>query len=330
MISLPLIASSPMLSKADAGLLVAIERAAQRAAHHRELQQVLGAAIHVRAQVEHLGETTAHVGQQGGDGRPVDGVEGLEHIARQGHQRAGIASRDANVGGGSSPSPALSCDIATRIDESRLRRSAPRSRHPSPTTSVARTSVQRGQPWAPAAPAPVPTSTRSACGWGVCLLWREYARHGRDDAGAATAFWEPPALPARRLAGVCPRIIIHGRTPKIPDIARQGRGRPLFQPPTEQLNDDDAAAACRFPTLLVHAERHHGDQEVCVAPVGRAEHSPRALRGDLAARSRPHGQGAWPGFGVQQGERVATLAGTAYRHMECTTPSRLRARCCTR
>ena len=39
------------------------------------------------------------LGRHGGDhGRPVDARQGLEQIARQGHQRAGVAGTDAGMG----------------------------------------------------------------------------------------------------------------------------------------------------------------------------------------------------------------------------------------
>jgi hypothetical protein len=47
--------------------------------------------------VEHGGVTVALVGHHGGDRRPVDAVERLEQVARNGHQRARVARRDAGL-----------------------------------------------------------------------------------------------------------------------------------------------------------------------------------------------------------------------------------------
>ena len=66
-------------------------------------------------------------------------------------------------------------------------------------------------------------------------------------------------------------------------------------------------------SLLVHAERHHGDQEVVSRRVEGDLH--RYTYRDAAARSRRMAN-ALAALGVQQGQRVATLAWNGYRHME--------------
>jgi hypothetical protein len=77
----------------------AVHGAHERAAQHRKLQQVFGRAVHVGAQVEHGGVAILAVGQDGGDGRAVDALDGLEQVARQRHQRARVARRHAHVRG---------------------------------------------------------------------------------------------------------------------------------------------------------------------------------------------------------------------------------------
>lgn len=66
-------------------------------------------------------------------------------------------------------------------------------------------------------------------------------------------------------------------------------------------------------SLIVHAERHHGEQEIVSRRVEGDIH--RTTYRELAARSRRMAN-ALTALGVQQGERVATLAWNGYRHME--------------
>lgn len=66
-------------------------------------------------------------------------------------------------------------------------------------------------------------------------------------------------------------------------------------------------------SLLVHAERHHGDQEVVSRRVEGDIH--RYTYRQLAARSRQLAK-ALAALGLAQGERVATLAWNGHRHME--------------
>ena len=66
-------------------------------------------------------------------------------------------------------------------------------------------------------------------------------------------------------------------------------------------------------TLLVHAERHHGDQEVVSRRVEGDIH--RTTYRELAARSRKMAH-ALASIGIKSGDRVATLAWNGYRHME--------------
>ena len=66
-------------------------------------------------------------------------------------------------------------------------------------------------------------------------------------------------------------------------------------------------------TLLVHAERHHGEQEVVSRRVEGDIH--RTTFRELAQRSRKMAN-ALARLGIKSGDRVATLAWNGYRHME--------------
>ncbi|HSV82873.1 MAG TPA: 3-(methylthio)propionyl-CoA ligase [Ramlibacter sp.] len=66
-------------------------------------------------------------------------------------------------------------------------------------------------------------------------------------------------------------------------------------------------------SLLVHAERHHGNQQVVSRRVEGDVH--RYTFRELAARSRRMAN-ALAGLGVAEGARIATLAWNGYRHLE--------------
>src|SRR5215831_6258306 len=66
-------------------------------------------------------------------------------------------------------------------------------------------------------------------------------------------------------------------------------------------------------TLLTHAERHHGEQEVVSRRVEGDIH--RYTYRDLGARARKMANALAAG-GIKHGDRVATLAWNGYRHME--------------
>ena len=66
-------------------------------------------------------------------------------------------------------------------------------------------------------------------------------------------------------------------------------------------------------TLLTHAERHHGEQQIVSRRVEGDIH--RTTYRELAARSRRMAN-AIAALGVKFGDRVATLAWNGYRHME--------------
>ena len=66
-------------------------------------------------------------------------------------------------------------------------------------------------------------------------------------------------------------------------------------------------------SLLVHAERHHGEREVVSRRVEGDIH--RTMFRELASRSRRMAN-ALARLGIKSGERVATLAWNGYRHLE--------------
>ncbi len=66
-------------------------------------------------------------------------------------------------------------------------------------------------------------------------------------------------------------------------------------------------------TLLVHAERHHGEQEMVSRRVEGDIH--RTTYREIAARSRKMAN-ALAALGIRDGDRVATLAWNGYRHVE--------------
>jgi 3-(methylthio)propionyl---CoA ligase len=66
-------------------------------------------------------------------------------------------------------------------------------------------------------------------------------------------------------------------------------------------------------SLVIHAERHHGEQEIVSRRVEGDIH--RYTYKDLAARSRRIAN-ALAALGAKPGERIATLAWNGYRHME--------------
>jgi fatty-acyl-CoA synthase len=66
-------------------------------------------------------------------------------------------------------------------------------------------------------------------------------------------------------------------------------------------------------TLLTHAERHHGEQEIVSRRVEGDVH--RYTYRDLAARARKMAN-ALAMLGIRHGDRVGTLAWNGYRHME--------------
>ena len=65
-------------------------------------------------------------------------------------------------------------------------------------------------------------------------------------------------------------------------------------------------------SLIVHAERHHGEREVVSRRVEGDIH--RYTYKDMAARSRRMAK-ALAALGAQRSDRVATLAWNGYRHI---------------
>jgi fatty-acyl-CoA synthase len=66
-------------------------------------------------------------------------------------------------------------------------------------------------------------------------------------------------------------------------------------------------------SLLTHAERHHGEQEIVSRRVEGDLH--RCTFREMAARTRQLAN-ALAALGVQQGDRIATLAWNGHRHLE--------------
>ena len=80
-------------------------------------------------------------------------------------------------------------------------------------------------------------------------------------------------------------------------------------------------------SLLTHAERHHGEQEVVSRRVEGDLH--RITYRELAARSRRMANAlAARGIALRRPGR-RRWPGTATATWSCTTPRRARARCCT-
>ena len=79
-------------------------------------------------------------------------------------------------------------------------------------------------------------------------------------------------------------------------------------------------------SLLTHAERHHGEQQIVSRRVEGDIH--RYSFRDMAVRSRRMAN-ALGTLGMKSGDRVATLAWNTHRHMSCTTPSPAPVVCCT-
>ena len=80
-------------------------------------------------------------------------------------------------------------------------------------------------------------------------------------------------------------------------------------------------------SLLMHAERHHGEQEIVSRRVEGDIH--RKTYRELAARSRRMAN-ALAALGVGSATASPRWPGTATATWSCTTRSRARAPCCTR
>jgi 3-(methylthio)propionyl---CoA ligase len=98
---------------------------------------------------------------------------------------------------------------------------------------------------------------------------------------------------------------------------RRARGRPQTPPIIGingvKMNGLMMQQPLLISSLLVHAERHHGTQEIVSRRVEGDIH--RCTYRDVASRSRRMAK-AIAALGVKPGERVATLAWNGYRHME--------------
>ena len=84
------------VKQADGGTRLLLGRFDQRAAHHRELIQMLGGAIDIGAEVEHRG-VAADRRQPRRDRRALDAGQRLQYEVPGRHQRAGVAG--AHAGG---------------------------------------------------------------------------------------------------------------------------------------------------------------------------------------------------------------------------------------
>ena len=85
------------VQQADRGPLLLLDRLDERGAEDGELEQVIGTAVDVGAEVEHRREPAPLVRDHAGDGRPVDAVERLQDETRDRHQGAGVARADADI-----------------------------------------------------------------------------------------------------------------------------------------------------------------------------------------------------------------------------------------
>jgi hypothetical protein len=85
------------IEQTDRRCLVAGQRRDQCRAENSKLKQVFGVAINVRPQVEHGCRATFGVRELRCDRRAVDAVECLEQVARNRHQRTGVAGRDGSL-----------------------------------------------------------------------------------------------------------------------------------------------------------------------------------------------------------------------------------------
>jgi hypothetical protein len=92
--SLPLIDFLADVQQADASGGPCARARHQHRAHHAELVAGARRAIDVGAEIEHIGVALDRR-QHGGDRRPVDAGQGLQHEARDRHQRAGVARETA-------------------------------------------------------------------------------------------------------------------------------------------------------------------------------------------------------------------------------------------
>src|SRR5436305_6270410 len=89
------------------------------------------------------------------------------------------------------------------------------------------------------------------------------------------------------------------------------------QKPEDEMNGSMMQLPLLISTLLVHAERHHGEQEVVSRRVEGDIH--RTTYRELAARSRRMAN-ALAGFGIKSGDSIATRARTGFRHSGPSTP----------
>ena len=81
-------------------------------------------------------------------------------------------------------------------------------------------------------------------------------------------------------------------------------------------------------SLLTHAERHHGEQEIVSRRVEGDVHRTPTASSRSAARRMANALAA---RGIELGDRVATLAWNGYRHMELYyAVVGLGRACCTR
>ena len=84
------------VEKTDGRALDALDRRGERAAHHRELDELRRRAVDVGAKVERSGDALARR-QLRCDRGTVDTGQRLQHEARDRHERAGVAGRHARL-----------------------------------------------------------------------------------------------------------------------------------------------------------------------------------------------------------------------------------------
>mmetsp|Transcript_1251 Transcript_1251/g.3584 ORF Transcript_1251/g.3584 Transcript_1251/m.3584 type:complete len:264 (-) Transcript_1251:693-1484(-) len=171
------------------------------------------------------------------------------------------ADTQAWASAGSPSRPGRSCWIATRIDESRLRRRATSIGSSIVTTSLAATTRQRGKAAAAVNASGLPTSTNSALG---CL-----SRKARQAGSVTDGPWSPPMQSTARRTG----------------SGSAGRGAWVIE--TSVRTD---AVQKRPNPALRGTQAGLADSSVCTAPARRSKLRPRR---PCSSAPCGHGRNRW-------------------------------------